>query len=46
MRVTQGMIAKNSLRFIGSSYDKLDRLQQQVSTGKKSRKLLMIRSLQ
>ncbi|WP_049627497.1 flagellar hook-associated protein FlgL [Bacillus sp. JFL15] len=35
MRVTQGMIAKNSLRFIGSSYDKLDRLQQQVSTGKK-----------
>ncbi|MFN2744448.1 MULTISPECIES: flagellar hook-associated protein FlgL [Bacillus] len=35
MRVTQGMIAKNSLRYISSSYGKLDKLQTQISTGKK-----------
>ncbi|KKB74483.1 MULTISPECIES: flagellar hook-associated protein FlgL [Bacillus] len=35
MRVTQGMIAKNSLRYINSSYGKLDKLQSQISSGKK-----------
>ncbi|GED02745.1 flagellar hook-associated protein FlgL [Bacillus atrophaeus] len=35
MRVTQGMIQQNSLRYIGSSYAKLDKLQSQVSSGKK-----------
>ncbi|MED1740749.1 flagellar hook-associated protein FlgL [Bacillus swezeyi] len=35
MRVTQGMIAKNSLRYINSSYGKLDNLQSQISSGKK-----------
>ncbi|MCF7616424.1 flagellar hook-associated protein FlgL [Bacillus sonorensis] len=35
MRVTQGMIARNSLRYINSSYGKLDKLQSQISSGKK-----------
>ncbi|AMK74040.1 MULTISPECIES: flagellar hook-associated protein FlgL [Bacillus] len=35
MRVTQGMIQQNSLRYIGSSYSKLDKLQSQISSGKK-----------
>ncbi|MDA1476559.1 flagellar hook-associated protein FlgL [Bacillus sp. CLL-7-23] len=35
MRITQGMIAKNSLRYISSSYGKLDQLQSQIASGKK-----------
>jgi len=35
MRVTQGMLAANSLKQISNSYNKLDTLQNQLSTGKK-----------
>ncbi|MGM7683396.1 flagellar hook-associated protein FlgL [Cytobacillus sp. Hm23] len=35
MRVTQGMLANNSLRHISNSYEKLGTLQDQLSTGKK-----------
>ncbi|BFJ02609.1 flagellar hook-associated protein FlgL [Priestia megaterium] len=35
MRVTQGMLAANSLKQISSSYNKLETLQNQLSTGKK-----------
>ncbi|MED4007660.1 flagellar hook-associated protein FlgL [Priestia aryabhattai] len=35
MRVTQGMLAANSLKQISNSYNKLETLQNQLSTGKK-----------
>ncbi|WP_240374386.1 flagellar hook-associated protein FlgL [Bacillus piscicola] len=35
MRVTQTMLAQNSLRYLNQSYEKLGRLQDQFSTGKK-----------
>ncbi|PMC36628.1 flagellar hook-associated protein FlgL [Bacillus sp. UMB0899] len=35
MRVTQGMLAINSLRHLSNSYDRLGDLQNQLSTGKK-----------
>lgn len=35
MRVTQGMLAANSLQQISNSYNKLETLQNQLSTGKK-----------
>ncbi|SDH19537.1 flagellar hook-associated protein 3 FlgL [Alteribacillus persepolensis] len=35
MRVTQTMLAQNSLRHLSQSYDQLGRLQDQLSTGKK-----------
>ncbi|MED3943857.1 flagellar hook-associated protein FlgL [Priestia megaterium] len=35
MRVTQGMLAANSLKQISDSYNKLETLQNQLSTGKK-----------
>ncbi|MGD7006931.1 flagellar hook-associated protein FlgL [Metabacillus sp. 84] len=35
MRVTQGMLANNSLRHLSSSYDRMGNLQDQLSTGKK-----------
>ncbi|HZH62649.1 MAG TPA: flagellar hook-associated protein FlgL [Metabacillus sp.] len=35
MRVTQGMLASNSLRHLSNSYDRLGDLQNQLSTGKK-----------
>ncbi|MDX8363821.1 flagellar hook-associated protein FlgL [Cytobacillus sp. IB215665] len=35
MRVTQGMLANNSLRHLSNSYEKLGKLQDQLSTGKK-----------
>ncbi|ADF41897.1 flagellar hook-associated protein FlgL [Priestia megaterium] len=35
MRITQGMLAANSLKQISNSYNKLETLQNQLSTGKK-----------
>lgn len=35
MRITQGMLSRNSLRHIQSSYEKMGKLQDQLSTGKK-----------
>ncbi|ALC82498.1 MULTISPECIES: flagellar hook-associated protein FlgL [Bacillus] len=35
MRITQGMLSQNSLRHITSSYEKMGKLQNQLSTGKK-----------
>ena len=39
MRVTQGMLAANSLKQISNSYNKLETLQNQLST---ERKLLVL----
>ncbi|KZZ85000.1 flagellar hook-associated protein FlgL [Bacillus sp. SJS] len=35
MRITQGMLANNSLRHISNSYDRMGNLQDQLATGKK-----------
>lgn len=35
MRITQGMLSQSSLRHISSSYEKMGKLQDQLSTGKK-----------